>query len=222
MRIFNLLFFLLISSFLFGQKFYFVADSMSTKVKADSFENQIANFVVNNTDKEINLRWTQHTIFKGSQWSDPQICDNDLCYLPIIKTRTLTLAPRDTSLMKLLFQPNFQDTSGYFIVTAQEDRFDEIDATGHYFFEESSLQAHRITEVETVKIYPNPSSDVIQFTSPKLIVNARIYNSAGQTVVTFDKPGNEHLSIQHLNAGVYYAIFKFDDGQLGVTKISKL
>lgn len=223
MRFFTVLFtFFLVINYTHSQSFQFIADTLHDNVKPDEFENYISNFAVNVSDEAKTLRWTQKTIFKGSQWSNSQVCDNFLCYTDKILTRTIDIQSGDTCLLKILFRPNGQDTSGYYTITAQEDLTSTIDDTGHYFFNGATASAKKIEEVETVKIYPNPAVDYIQLASKELIRDIAIYDAKGVVVKSITNYNKGLIQVNDLATGPYYMIFTFNSGKLGVSKLTRI
>ena len=223
MRFFTVLFVLfLVINCTYSQSFEFRVDTLSDNVHPDELENYISNFAVNVSNEAKTLRWTQKTIFKGSKWSNSQVCDNFLCYTDKILTRTLDIQSGDSSLLKILFRPNGQDTSGYYTITAQVDGESTIDDTGHYFFNGATASLKKIEEIETVKIYPNPAVDYVQLASKELIREIAIYNLQGVMVKSLSNYNRGLIQVNDLASGPYYMIFTFNNGKLGVSRLTKI
>lgn len=216
---------LFISSFATGQTFRFRIDSMYTTVQKDEFENYISNFGVNTTNETKIMRWTQKTIFKGSSWSNSQVCDNNLCYTDKILTRTIEIPAGDSTLLKILFRPNGQDTCGYYTISIQENGSGEIDETAHYFFNGQDCEAvagfKRLDNVETVRIFPNPSADYVQLSSKEAVRNVTIYNAQGLVAKEVQDYRNGLIPVGDLPVGTYYMMFSFYNGKTGVSKLFK-
>ncbi len=79
-------------------------------------------------------------------------------------------------------------------------------------------------ENKSIQIYPNPSSDIIQFYSPTLSLNnfqLSIYNVSGKQVVSTIMPDHQTVNIAQLESGIYfYKLQKGNEIQTG--KIIKL
>lgn len=221
----------LLSCFLFttlvnAQTFKFSQDSMSTAVDKDETENYIQNFGFNLTNETKVLRWTQKTIFKGSEWSNSQVCDNNLCYTDKILSKTIEVPAGGNTLLKLLFRPNGQDTCGYYTIGIREEGKDVDEAVAHYFFNGTSCEAvasgfTRLTNVEAVRIYPNPAKDYIQLNSPEAVKNIVIYNTEGRIVKEILDYRNGLIPVNELNRGNYFMMFSFYNGKMGVSKLYK-
>ena len=226
MRFFTILSVLmLMANYANSQSFQFKVDTLSDNVHKGEFENYISNFAVNMSDEGKTLRWTQTTIFKGSQWSNSQVCDNNLCYTDKILTRTIDIQPGDSSLLKILFRPNGQDTCGYYTISVQEDGTTEVDETAHYFFNGENCSAlskvTRLDNVETVQIYPNPSVDYVQLSSKEAVKNISIYDSKGVVVAQIFDYNNGLIPVKELPTGTYYMMLSFYNGKTGVSKLFK-
>ncbi|HMT77553.1 MAG: hypothetical protein KBF75_01600 [Saprospiraceae bacterium] len=227
MRFFTfLLAMLLFSTISFSQTFKVQNDSMSTTVIKDEFENYIQNFGYNTTTETKVMRWTQKTIFKGSQWSNSQVCDNILCYTDKIQSKTIEIPGGGNTLLKLLFRPNGQDTCGYYTITVKEEGADHDDDVAHYFFNGSDCSAiaagfSRIENVETVKIFPNPSSDYVQLDSKEAVKNIIFYNTEGRIVKEVLSYNKGLIPVNNLIPGTYYMMMSFYNGKMGVSKFYK-
>ncbi len=222
MRFFSFLlslFFLI--NFSNAQTFTIKEDTLSKKVHPDEFENYISNYAVNITNESKTLRWTQKTYFKGSLWSKSQVCDNNLCYTDKILTKTLVIKPGDSTLLKILFRPNGQDTSGYYTITVQVDSTFVIDDEAHFFFNGATSSTRKIDAIESVKIYPNPAVDYIQLNSKDLIKGIKIYNGRGSIVKSINDYNKGLITVKDLPSGTYFMMFTFYNGTLGVSKLIK-
>ena len=221
MRFFTFFAAILIANLASAQSFHFVVDTLQDNVYPFHDENYIANFAVNNSEETKVMRWTQTTIFKGAKWSNAQVCDNFLCYTDKIKTKTIQLGSGDTTLMKILFKPNGQDTSGYYTISIQEEGASTLDDLAHFFFNGSTASTKRINNVETVKIFPNPSTDYIQLNSKELVKNITIYNATGIIVREVNNYNNGLIQVKDFPSGIYYIMIDFYNGKTGVSKLMK-
>ncbi|HMY84871.1 MAG TPA: T9SS type A sorting domain-containing protein [Saprospiraceae bacterium] len=221
-----LLCFFLFSTVANAQTFKLAEDSMSTVVEKDEFENYIQNFAFNLTTETKVLRWTQKTIFKGSQWSNSQVCDNNLCYTDKILSKTVEVPAGGNTLLKLLFRPNGQDTCGYYTITIKEEGKDNDEGVAHYFFNGTDCEAvasglTKISNVETVRIYPNPAKDYVQLSSLEAVKNIAIYNTEGRLIKEIMDYRNGLIPVNDLNRGTYFMMLSFHNGKLGVSKLFK-
>lgn len=215
-----------ISTITNAQSFKVQSDSMFATVQKDEFENYIQNFGYNITNETKVMRWTQQTIFKGSQWSNSQVCDNILCYTDKIQSKTIEIPGGEKTLLKLLFKPNGQDTCGYYTITVKEEGADHDDDVAHYFFNGSTCTAvpagiRRIENVETVKIYPNPGTDYVQLDSKEPVRNVVIYNGQGRIVKQVIDYHKGLIPVSELTPGTYYMMMTFYNGKMGVSKLYK-
>lgn len=226
MRFFTVLFCLLaFSTLINAQSFQLQSDTLLKKVNLNETINYISTYATNTTTVEKTLRWTQNRLFFGSKWSLSQVCDNILCYLPSIVTRTIKLGPGEATLLKLQIEHNGQDTCGYYTITVKEDGTSGVEETIHYFFNGAECSAmssvRKIDNVETVKIFPNPSADYVQLSSNENVKNVSIYNSNGAVVKQIWDYNMGLISVKELPTGTYYMMFSFQNGKMGVSKLFK-
>jgi len=71
---------------------------------------------------------------------------------------------------------------------------------------------------ETIAIYPNPTTGIINLSSEGIITNIELYDLTGKRVAQFTKTT---FDISHLNAGVYQTKIQFENGQHAFVKIIK-
>ncbi|MCO6459889.1 MAG: T9SS type A sorting domain-containing protein [Saprospiraceae bacterium] len=215
-----------ISTITNAQTFKVQSDSMFATVQKDEFENYIQNFGYNTTNETKVMRWTQKTIFKGSLWSNSQVCDNILCYTDKIQSKTIEIPGGGNTLLKLLFKPNGQDTCGYYTITVKEEGADHDDDVAHYFFNGTNCTAvpagiRRIENVETVKIYPNPGTDYVQLDSKEPVRNVVVYDAQGRIVKQVIDYHKGLIPVSDLTPGTYYMMMTFYNGKMGVSKLYK-
>lgn len=215
-----------ISTITNAQTFKVQSDSMFATVQKDEFENYIQNFGYNTTNETKVMRWTQKTIFKGSLWSNSQVCDNILCYTDKIQSKTIEIPGGGNTLLKLLFKPNGQDTCGYYTITVKEEGADHDDDVAHYFFNGTNCTAvpagiRRIENVETVKIYPNPGTDYVQLDSKEPVRNVVVYDTQGRIVKQVIDYHKGLIPVSDLTPGTYYMMMTFYNGKMGVSKLYK-
>lgn len=82
----------------------------------------------------------------------------------------------------------------------------------------SSLSTTDIAK-KNIKIYPNPTSDVVNIQANQAVVKVNVYNLAGQQV--FSRANTSSFNIQSLNKGVYLIEVTLKDGQKIQTKLIK-
>lgn len=72
----------------------------------------------------------------------------------------------------------------------------------------------------TIQVFPNPSSDFINFSRSEGITNIEVYNVKGQLVLNIPKLINDKVDIRTLNPGTYFLKFRKDNVAI-VKKIMK-
>ncbi|MCF6133380.1 T9SS type A sorting domain-containing protein [Flavobacterium wongokense] len=75
-------------------------------------------------------------------------------------------------------------------------------------------------EQTTIKYFPNPVKDVLQFTTEEQIKNVTIYNMEGREIIGYTVSGNT-IDMQRLATGIYMVKVQLDNGNSDVIKIVK-
>ncbi len=74
----------------------------------------------------------------------------------------------------------------------------------------------------SLKIYPNPTDDILFISSSIPITEVTIFNSIGQRIIdTIDKNGVRNLNVSTLASGIYFVRLKSESGSLIFKKIIK-
>ena len=77
-------------------------------------------------------------------------------------------------------------------------------------------------DLATVKIFPNPTSDIFQVKSDEYVKTIGVYNVVGKLVEEMDHITGQTHSIEHLNKGMYLVRLISKEGQVIKTmKLSK-
>lgn len=77
-----------------------------------------------------------------------------------------------------------------------------------------------IADKKSVKVYPNPFTDVLHISDIKDVTSVTITDMAGRTVRTIAKPSAQ-LQLGELNSGLYLVTLKYKDGSVKTVKAIK-
>lgn len=75
--------------------------------------------------------------------------------------------------------------------------------------------------MSSVRVYPNPVSEVLSIHSSKQIKEISIFNSVGQRIASNLGTKNGKLNVSHLAAGVYILKIELDGGKIETVKVVK-
>lgn len=200
----------------------FDADSVSTEVNATHSENELPNYYKNNSSGTLATRWEKEIIILPKQWSIPQICDNNLCYGPAVFSKTVNLDAGQKSLLKIVAQPNSQDSCALIKMTIRIDGTNEILDQAYYYYIsrgcEFNVASSKTLRLENLNVYPNPSSDYIQLSNTKLIKELKIYNASGNILDQYYNYNKGLIDVKRYSNGNYYIISTYADGKMGISK----
>jgi hypothetical protein len=96
-----------------------------------------------------------------------------------------------------------------------------IDTLSHYPHDASCFQTTGINTYNqsNVKIYPNPTSGVVQLEGFNSTYTTTVYTNEGKAVYTKTNEPNDPLNLQHLYKGVYYLQIKTKDNEVVYKKL---
>ncbi|MBC3847023.1 T9SS type A sorting domain-containing protein [Winogradskyella echinorum] len=83
-------------------------------------------------------------------------------------------------------------------------------------FDTNSLSLSDVTNNEVIQVFPNPTSDFINFSQPETVNDIKVYDINGQLVIENQVLINDKLDVRNLNSGIYLIDFKKDN--LRITK----
>jgi hypothetical protein len=75
--------------------------------------------------------------------------------------------------------------------------------TEDYCITISDISSVKETSMNTFNVYPNPASDLIQWTASEKINAVKIYNAQGQLIVNETAPARGSIDVSALESGIY-------------------
>lgn len=102
-------------------------------------------------------------------------------------------------------------TLKYEVTIANSARF-VADNTNAFAIEEIKSENPSVNWVESIKLYPNPVTDIVNITSPFKTLSVDVYNYSGKLVKTFPSLKNNEINVQDLAPGIYIVTLTTDQG----------
>ncbi len=165
----QILYFFIAMGFLFdavsaaAQTNIFVApDSIYVSQPADEFEIDLPTQMTNNSGGTVTIRWTRVVEQKPQEW-DVNFCDNNLCYLGIVASKTFDLANGESGLLKPIFYPHEVLGVGVFRLYLQSETAGVVWADTAVFVGVATelVGTVRAELVRDVAVFPNPTTEVL-------------------------------------------------------------
>jgi len=203
----------------------------------DNWTDLIAHFdITNESDAQIALKWERVLDQDCVQGWDYQCCDNNQCYSTQVTTNIdpsigldapFYLAAGETFEYQYHILPRMLAgcCTAYIHFSAVDDPTNIL-ATAELDIKVNSPDCAVVSvtevEVESLKLFPNPVTDVIQISSNEVVENIRIYNILGTVVREFDANGITQFDVNDLLPGTYLVALS-DENQdiLKTLKINK-
>lgn len=193
--------------------------------------------------------WVHWEIVVGedtpTEW-ETWLCDNVLCYFSSVRNNPTGAFKINRFYENIPTQwsfhtnPNGVDGVGSVIIntyyldytTANHTPFDFSDV--EYDGDTLSMSSHSIVvnvengvsvqdiDLTSVKIYPNPTTDIFQVKSDEYVKTIGVYNVVGKLVEEMTHSAGQSHNIEHLNKGMYLVRLMSEEGQVIKTmKLSK-
>lgn len=186
--------------------------------------------VTNLTNQEIRLKWTRVIIDQPIDW-DTQVCDNNLCYLPLVSSNIdaaiglnqPVIIKRDTSFeIGLYVVPNGVPGKGKFqLVFALESSPNTPIDTITFDISVNQTTSTRDIAKSDIRVFPNPAFDYFELTEGTDVEQIIVYNLLGREVRSFRSIGNgQQYNLNGLPDGLY--LLSLLDNRRGIVKTVRL
>ncbi|NNC96325.1 MAG: T9SS type A sorting domain-containing protein [Chitinophagales bacterium] len=188
-----------------AQQFSLLNDTMTKDGSAVQSEIICYNFIVNNTQDTLILRWVRKSVTAPAGWKS-QICDLNACYLFDISTMIFTLLPNDTSNFDIHFWPEDISGNGFIeMYTFIEGDSANTLQTSYYKAAAYPVGIHSVNDIE-INIKPNPVKDQFSIDglenlrSPKI----QIFDLLGSSMNIDPSYVTSTINVADLPKGYYF------------------
>lgn len=186
---------------------------------------------INNTSKEMNLRWEITNFDDQSPGWESAICDNNLCYPPSALTNVINggvpdepvvLAPNDSTVLQMYIYPQNEKGTGHtqVCISTKEDTDTVLGCLTYKFIIGDATSSVESTPRKTLEVFPNPTTEYFGLTNNGKIKEIQVFNMLGRKQRTFDAGFGKKYFIGDLPAGMYLVALVDKNGK--VTKTTRL
>ncbi len=232
----NILFLFLLFSVLAQAQMIKIEPETVTKVYTNqdlsdgSLQLQMYAKVSNLTGQNIQLKWTRVIVDQPIDW-ETQVCDNNLCYTPIVSSNVDASLPLN---QPVIIKPDTSFEIGLYVVpngAAGRGKFQLIFALASspntpidtVTFDLSINQTTSTREIakSDIRVFPNPAVDYFELTDGSDVDRIVVYNLLGREVRSFRSIGNgQQYNLSGLPDGLY--LLSLLDNRRGIVKTVRL
>lgn len=189
--------------------------------------------VTNNSDEMLQLRWVRETMEKPDSWQT-QVCDNNLCYAPIVSTNydpdlgvDMAVNLEAGASFDLIFHILPKGSAGYgefvlpFYYYPDQDTSVLASVTFQITVEDLTTDVDEETKAQ-LKVFPNPTTDYVELTDNSVVDEMVIYNLLGREVRSFNVLNGRRYEVADLPNGMYLvSLVNREEGILKTFRLSK-
>jgi len=214
----------LISTLLFVAGFCMLASAQSTfslsasevwEVAPHDVPTVDAHFNITNTTNSMQTyRWTR-TVVNITNGCETQVCDINLCYIPIVSTRTFELEPNATGPMTMYFlnYDSIVGASGVLHLKMANVNTPDSSVVTFLFTSPLSSTDNPLPKAD-VKVFPNPTTDYFLLENAEAVHRVRLYSLDSREVARFTATPGERYSVAEQPAGAYIMVLEDKDGRV--------
>lgn len=189
-----------------------------TNMKAEAFDTNSGTASATIQNLSSTRRWEAPLVSGTFSTINVRLGDNAITstYFPVI-------APTAGGVYDSLFGTTGTYVAGTPNTTQSTTALASADYTGFLSFAELSAAlgtGEILIKEKSIKIYPNPFSDVLNISDIKNVKSISVIDIAGRVVKSFDKP-TATLQLSELNSGMYLVVLNMNDGTKQTLKAIK-
>ncbi|SDL60688.1 T9SS type A sorting domain-containing protein [Chryseobacterium taihuense] len=189
-----------------------------TNIKAEAFDANSGTASATIQNLSSTRRWEAPLVSGTFSTINVRLGDNAITstYFPVI-------APTAGGVYDSLFGTTGTYVAGTPNTTQSTTALAFADYTGFLSFAELSAAlgtGEILIKEKSIKIYPNPFSDVLNISDIKNVKSISVIDIAGRVVKSFDKP-TATLQLSELNSGMYLVVLNMNDGTKQTLKAIK-
>lgn len=189
-----------------------VEETFNVDLSNEVLDLELHATITNNTDEEMQLKWTRKVISKPDAWRT-QVCDNNTCYIPQVSTNydpdngvnepSVLAAGASFNLIFHVLPNQIEGTGEFHVEFSSISRPDSVMDTAVFIFDVIGTTSTFETSKLKLKAFPNPAQDYIRLSPNNIVDQLVIYNIVGRQVKTFDAINGEKYDIVDLPDGMY-------------------
>ena len=170
--------------------------------------------IVNTTNAMQTIRW-ERTIVSITDDCLCQVCDINLCYTPIVSTRTFDLEAGANGQIIMHFL-NYEAIEGAEAVIRLKMSNENVPAdsiTVTYLFTSPLSNTSNPLPTANVKVYPNPTADYSLLENADAVGGIRLISLESREVARFVAIPGERYSLAQQPAGIYIMVLEDQQGR---------
>ncbi len=175
--------------------------AVNTEFSWDEFDVVANSFVTNNFGTDVEVTWMRNVINLPDDW-DSAVCDKIACHFHFVGEGSFEMSPSETSNIDVhVYNWDATEGSAFIEVDLIADAAPTDTLTVVFIFDNALNTVEQVRQ--HVKVYPNPTTDVVWLESPETVVRVEIFDLSGRLVREANLFGNERASLAGFPAGKY-------------------
>ena len=216
-RLFTLL--LLLAGFygtLSAQSSFTVSATEVWTITPHTTQDMEAHFdITNRTAQTQTIRWTRNVI-EITSGCESQVCDLNICYTPVVSTKTFDIDPNFTGPIIMHFL-NFDTLLGSEAIidlnmAHAKDPADSVIVT--FLYTSPLSNTGQPLPAADVKLFPNPTVDYFQLSNADAVSRIRVFAADSRVVARFTATPDRQYSLADQAPGVYYLALEDEHGRV--------
>lgn len=171
--------------------------------------------ITNTTNASQTIRWTR-TVVNITNGCETQICDINLCYLPVVSTRTFNLDANSTGniIMHFLNYDTIMGAAGVIRLKMTNENVPADSVTVTHLFTSPLSSTDNPLPKADVKVFPNPTADYFLLENAEAVHRIRLFSLDSREVTRYTATPGERYSVANQPAGAYILVLEDKDGRV--------
>lgn len=170
--------------------------------------------ITNLTNSTQTIKW-ERTETQITSDCFSQVCDLNLCYIPVVSTKTFDIdANASGNIIMHFLNPNGIQGAEALIHLKMSNVANPADSIVVAYLFTSPLSGTGDLPLAQVKLFPNPTTDYFLLENAEAVNRIRVISMQGREVARFTATPGERYSLDSQAAGTYFLALEDEQGRV--------